>query len=364
MTIENVCRNFQIEGEYKFSTEIKSGLINKTYKVVFFRDGEDKPYILQRINSKVFKNPEMIMKNIVAVTEHIRAKIKATGISAKRLVLHYCFTSSGDSLVVDPDGYSWRAYRFIDDSIVYDGTGDLELITETGRAFGSFQRQLDDFDADSLFESIPDFHNTKKRYEALKQAVESDVCGRYSSVKEEVDALFGFYDKATYLIDLSEKGLIPHRVTHNDTKCNNVCFDNKTGKALAVLDLDTVMPGLCAYDFGDAVRFTCNEVSEDAKDISKVSLNIDKYKAFAKGFLGATKDSLTELEIDTLAQGALAVTTELSIRFLTDYLCGDVYFAPEYPEHNLVRARNQLALAKDIDSKMGLLQDIVKEYAR
>ena len=175
MTIENVCRNFQIEGEYKFSTEIKSGLINKTYKVVFFRDGEDKPYILQRINSKVFKNPEMIMKNIVAVTEHIRAKIKATGISAKRLVLHYCFTSSGESLVVDPDGYSWRAYRFIDDSIVYDGTGDLELITETGRAFGLFQRQLDDFDADSLFESIPDFK--KEETVIIGDSLTSDIQG-------------------------------------------------------------------------------------------------------------------------------------------------------------------------------------------
>ena len=363
MTIESVCRLFQIEGDYRFSTEIKNGLINKTYKVTFLRDGQDKNYILQRINTKVFSNPEKIMQNIVAVTSHIRRKIKATGVTAKRLVLHYSFTKEGKSLIVDDGGYFWRCYRFIDDSIVYDGTGDLELIAETGRAFGNFQRQLDDFDADSLFESIPDFHNTKKRYEDLKQAISQDVRGRAKSVEKEIKELFDFFDDATELITMCENGILPRRVTHNDTKCNNVCFDIKTGKALAVLDLDTVMPGLCAYDFGDAVRFTCNEVLEDYKDISKVAINLDKYKAFTKGFLESTKNSLTKAEIDTLAQGAFAVTVELAVRFLTDYINGDVYFSPEYPEHNLVRARNQIALAKDMNAKKEILKGIVKFYS-
>ncbi len=360
--LEKICRKFLIEGDYLGYDELKDGIINKSFKVTFFRDGENKEYVLQKINKNVFKNPEKIMENIIGITKHIRAKIKSTGVSAKRDVLHYCFTETGNSLYLDENGDYWRCYRFIDDSVVFNNSDDLTVIENVGRAFGSFQLNLSDYDASSLFESIPNFHNTKIRYEQFEEAIKNDKANVVNTLNEEIDFLRSVYNEATALITLNEKGKIPLRVTHNDTKCNNVCFDKSTLRSLAVLDLDTVMPGLAAYDFGDAIRFIANNSAEDEVDISKTYLDLNKFEAFAKGFVSEISDSLTVFEIKMLHLGVFAVTVELATRFLADYINGDEYFKICYPKHNLVRARCQIALAKDILKKQDVLKEIVLKY--
>lgn len=360
--LESICRKFLIEGEYRGFYELKDGIINKSYKVIFFRDGEDKEYVLQKINRNVFENPEKIMENIIGITKHIRASIKSTGVSAKREVLHYCFTKDENSLYVDENGDYWRCYRFIDNSIVFNSSDDLSIIENVGKAFGAFQLNLSDYDASSLFESIPNFHNTKVRYKQLEDAINKDKANKVATVQEEIEFLRSVYDDATKLITLNEQGEIPLRVTHNDTKCNNVCFDKDTLESLAVLDLDTVMPGLVAYDFGDAIRFIANNSAEDEVDTSKTYLDLSKYEAFCKGFISEIKDSLTEMEIKMMHHGVFAVTIELATRFLADYINGNVYFKTCYPEHNLVRARCQIALAKDVLKKQDKLKEIVLKY--
>jgi Ser/Thr protein kinase RdoA (MazF antagonist) len=221
---------------------------------------------------------------------------------------------------------------------------------------------LDGFDASSLHISIPDFHNTKKRFENFHIAIDNDSYGRVSKVKEEIDKLLAFEEKACQLQDYLDDGALALRVTHNDTKCNNVSFDKTTGEALAVLDLDTVMSGAIAHDFGDAIRFIANTTIEDDPDTDKVALDIEKYTAFTKGFVSEVKDGLTELEKETLNLGVFTMTVELAVRFLDDYICGDKYFKTKYPGHNLERARNQIALAEDIERKSDAMRQIIKKY--
>ncbi len=300
------------------------------------------------------------MENIVRVTAYIHDNIARKGLSTKRFVLRVFPAKDGKPYMVDESGEYWRCYRFIKNSVTYDTVDDTDIIRRTGEAFGRFQNCLDGFDASSLYITIPDFHNTKKRFSALKDAVEKDVCGRVKNVRKELDKLLSFESEATVLQDLLDREELPVRVTHNDTKCNNVSFDKNTGEALAVLDLDTVMPGAVAHDFGDAIRFIANDVIEDNPDLSKVSLNSEKYTAFAVGFVGEVKESLTPLERETLNDGVFAMTAELAARFLTDYISGDTYFKINYPGHNLDRARNQTALAADIRKKRAVIDGILK----
>lgn len=359
--LENVCRNFLIEGEYLSSEIVTTGHINTTYVVYFKTDGEVKDYILQKINTYVFKNPIEVMDNISNITEYIRKKIKKVKATAKRDVLHYSKTAEGKYYYVNDDGF-WRCSRFIDGSVTYNLTSDLFIIEESGKAFGEFQMHLADYPVDKLFIAIPHFHNTVMRYEAFKESIAADSEKRAEKVAAEIQGYLDFEDMATEMYKMQRRGELPLKVTHNDTKCNNVLFDAETGEHLAVIDLDTVMPGLVAFDFGDAIRFTANSASEEETDLTKVYLDMDKYEAFARGFMSKVAPTLSENEKDTMALGAITMTVECGMRFLTDYLNGDKYFAVAYPEHNLDRARCQLALARDMLKKYEDMKSIIKKY--
>lgn len=361
--IETLCRRFGIEGEYLRYELVENGHINTTYKVYFWRDGEEKDYILQRINTYVFKNPVEVMDNISSVTEYIRAKIKAGGISAKRFVLHYYKNvDDGNYYIVGEQGGFWRLCRYIDNSVTFNETDNLKVIEESGKAFGNFQLHLSDYPVKDLNIAIPHFHNTVKRYETFKESIEKDQSGRAHLVKEEIAEYLKLEDIATKMYKMQRAGELPLRVTHNDTKCNNVLFDEVTFENLAVIDLDTVMPGLVAFDFGDSIRFTANTSAEDETDLSKVKLDINKYRAFTKGFIQTVGGTLCQKEKETMALGAITMTVECGMRFLTDYIDGDKYFKIAYSQHNLDRARCQLTLAKDMILHLDDMQKIVEEY--
>ena len=362
--IEDICRQFGVEGDFKYYEILTNGHINTSYKVYFYRDGEMKDYCLQRINSYVFKNPVEVMENVSNVTEYIRSVIKSSGMTAKRLVLHFQTAADGKYYYIGPNGGFWRCSRFIDESETFNQTDNLAIIEEAGKAFGDFQLKLADFPVKKLYITIPHFHNTILRYAAFDEAVQTDACGRASGVKEEIERYKSLEDLATEMYKMQRRGELPLKVTHNDTKCNNVLFDKSTGEYLCVIDLDTVMPGLVGFDFGDAIRFIANSAKEDEKDLSKVRLDLDKFEAFAKGFVGKLKLVLSKNEKDTLALGALTMTLECGLRFLTDYLNGDVYFKTCYDEHNLDRARCQLALAEDMLLKRNEMKAIVSKYAQ
>ena len=361
-TILEVCKRFALQGEYRYYEVINSGHINTTYRVYFFRDNEIKDYILQKVNTFVFKNPEEVMENISAVTEYIRAKIKQKQPTAKRNVLHYSTTDSGKYYTYTNEGEFWRCCRYIDDSVCFLKSDNLHIIEGAGRKFGEFQKYLSDFPVEKLHIVIPHFHNTINRYEHLQQAVADDLKGRAKQVQAELDEYFAIRDIAIKPYQMQKQELLPLRVTHNDTKISNVLFDAKTLEPLSAIDLDTVMPGLVAFDFGDAVRICASTGEEDEQDLNNVALDLEKYEAFTKGFISELKDSLTENEKRTMSLGAVAMTAECGARFLTDYLNGDVYFRTHYNEHNLIRARAQLKLAKDMIAHLDEMQAIVDKY--
>ncbi len=363
MTVKEICALFNVGGKYLRCKDIPTGNINSSYKVTFSEDGEIKEYVIQKINKNVFKRPDKVMDNIIRVTHHVRMNVMENGLSTKTNVLRaFLARNDGKPFVIDDKGEYWRCYRFIKNSETYDTPESLDIVERVGSAFGKFQSFLDGFDAQSLYTTIPDFHNTKKRYEALKVAEKEDPFDRVKYVTKELEEIYALEKEATKLQKMLDNGEIPYRVTHNDTKCNNVSFDKDTGEALAVLDLDTVMPGAVAHDFGDAIRFIANTVIEDDPNVEDVALDMDKYRAFTKGFVLEVKENLTENEKKTLNLGALAMTSELAVRFLTDYILGDTYFKTKYPGHNLDRTHNQTALAKDILNKMDQMQNILNEY--
>lgn len=355
-----VGQKFRLTGDLYSITVLTDGNINKTYRMDYrLPGGTVKSYITQQINPYVFRHPAEIMKNIDLVTTHIRNKTGNSGTS-----LHFHHTADGKNYYVDEDdGSFWRLYTFIP-AFSFKVSPSLDIMKNAGEAFGEFQMQLADFDASLLFETIPDFHNTKKRLDALFSHAESDPLGRAASVKEEIDYLREHYPVACELTEALDRGEIPLRVTHNDTKINNVLFDAATHRALTVIDLDTVMPGLAMHDFGDAVRFGASTAAEDEPDLSLVSLDLEKYRAFAEGFIGRTRAALTKKELDTMALGALTITLELASRFLDDYLLGDKYFSVNYAGHNLVRARCQIALAKDMQKKYEKMCEIIDTIAK
>ena len=364
IVVEKLCRAFQIKGEYLGYELMTYGHINKTLKTYFRSEDKTRIFILQRLNTYVFKKPKGIMSNIISVTEFIRAKMKAKGIeNTQRFVLHYCKTEGGVPYVYDDEGGFWRAYGFIEDSEGINITDDPFIIEESGRAFGEFQNYLSDYETDKLFISIPHFHNTVNRYRIFKEAITNNFADRKNGVTEEIKEFLALEDVATRMYTMQTSGELPLRVTHNDTKSNNVLFDVNTHEHLAVIDLDTVMPGLVGFDYGDAIRFSASSALEDEPDLKKVALDLKKFEAFTKGFVGEVRSSLSENEKETLALGAITMTIEVGVRFLTDYLDGDKYFGTEYPEHNLVRARCQLALAKDMIKKVDQMNEIVCKYS-
>lgn len=354
--IQEICNDFRIEGTYQSYEEIKLGNINKTYKVKYLReDGREKEYMVQAVNTFVFKNPVHVMDNIDKVTEHIREK------DPNRTNLHFHHTKERKTYVFDEDGF-WRLFNYIP-STTYSICDNLEVVRNAGKAFGEFQMMLADFDASLLYETIPDFHNTKARFAKLMEDVEIDPRGRVAEVQEEIEWLRSIRDKACKLTDMYEKKQLPLRVTHNDTKINNVLFEQNGTEAIVVIDLDTVMPGLVGHDFGDAIRFAANHVEEDSKEYDKAGVDMEVFRAFTDGFMQFTAATLTENEINTLALSCFALTVELVVRFLDDYILGDPYFKINYPEHNLVRTRCQAALAKDMEKKLDEMEQIVKECA-
>lgn len=361
--IENICRQFNIEGEFLGFELITSGHINVTYEVDFFRDNQQKPYILQKVNKNVFHEPEKVMENIVNVAEYIREKIKETGISAKQYVLHYQKTKDDKYFLYDANGGFWRCCRYIDDSFTFSTIDDVNTMEEAGKAFGKFQMYLAEFPVEKLYVSIPHFHNTINRYQHFREAINTDEKGRYASVKDVVDAYLELEEKATEAYKMQRKGILPLRVTHNDTKCSNVLFSQTTKEHLAVIDLDTVMPGLSIFDFGDAIRAGANTADEDEKDLNKVYLDLLKYEAFTKGFLKTIGNSLTTIEKENMALGAITMTIECGVRFLTDYLNGDTYFSISYKNQNLIRAKCQLKLAQDMLAHYDKMLEIVKKYS-
>ncbi len=360
--ILEVCRRFGLSGEYRSFEIINSGHINSTYRVCFFRNGERKDYILQWVNTYVFQDPVAVMDNISSVTEYIRAKIKEKQATAKRNVLHYATTEDGKYYTYMPDGGFWRCYRYIDESVCFEYTEDLKVVEESGVAFGEFQLYLADYPVEKLNIVIPHFHNTVRRYQAFRDAMEENAVGRKAEVEEDIAAYMELEEIATKPYRLQKAGVLPLRVTHNDTKTSNILFDAKTLQHLSVIDLDTVMPGLVAFDFGDAIRVAASTAAEDEKDLTKVALDVSRYEAFTRGFVTTLKNVMTPDEKKTLALGAIAMTTECGVRFLTDYLNGDKYFRVHYPKQNLVRARCQLKLAQDMVRQLDKMQEIVDKY--
>lgn len=350
---------FGIGGETVKAEAFGNGNINDTY-LVYIQSGDSVArYIFQRVNRAVFTNPEDIAKNVSGVTTHIANKLRLAGEKdIERRVVKYYRNISGGYYHITESGDYWRVMSYIYDSVCFE-TADNTLLFNTGVAFGEFQRLLSDFPAETLCVTIPDFHNTPVRYAQLALAADADAFSRLCEVKAEYDYLLSQSENACRLCRLADSGAIPLRVVHNDTKCNNVMFDAKTGRNLAVVDLDTVMPGLIAYDFGDAVRFAANPGGEDCEDLSEVFLDTDAFAAFARGYVGQIRGSVSRFELDTLADGVLAVTLELAARFLTDYLCGDSYFKCKKERHNLIRARAQIALARDIITKIPTIGSVL-----
>ena len=349
-----VSRLFRIEYEYLGYETIQMGNVNRTYKVNFLLpDGTPKSFLVQNVNTYAFRNPIGLMDNIDQVTEHIRAK------KPGQLALHFHHTADRKTYVVDGSNF-WRMTNYVP-SVTFNAVTDLAILRNAGKAFGEFQMDLADFDINKLIETIPGFHNTRQRYEKFIQSVRENKAGRAEEVREEIDFLLSVQDKACRLTDLQMAGELPLRVTHNDTKINNVLFHPETSDAMIVIDLDTVMPGLMGHDFGDAIRFAANYVEEDCKDYDKVGVNLEVFRAFAEGFLSKTAKTMTDKEVETLALSCFVLTAELATRFLADYLDGDLYFNTKYPGHNLVRTRCQIALAKDMLKKMDEMEKIVRD---
>ncbi len=351
--LEQVCRGFRIEGDFLGYETIQVGNVNHTYEVKFrLPDGSPKSFLVQNVNTYVFKNPELVMDNIDKVTEHIRSKNPGS------CTLHFHHTVDRKTYIEDGKNF-WRMTNFIP-SVTYGAVKDPAIVRNAGMAFGQFQMQLADFDISTLHETIAGFHDTRRRYETLIADAKADACGRVASVREEIDYLLSVQDLACRLTDMQRRGELPLRVTHNDTKVNNVLFDPSGEKALVVVDLDTVMPGLVGHDFGDAVRFAANFVEEDSPDAAHAGINLDILRGFAEGFLAQTRAVLTPAETDTLALSCFVLTAELATRFLDDYILGDPYFKIQYPEHNLVRTRCQIALAKDMQRRLPEMERIVR----
>lgn len=332
-----------------------NGHINDTFLVV-----ADKRYILQGINTTVFPNPDELMENIIGVTEHIRRKATE---DKERATLVIIMTLDGKNHFSDSHGKYWRMFEFTERTVTFEAVEKAEDFYNCAVAFGKFQRALADYPAHTLHETILNFHNTPVRYQNLMRAAEKDVCGRLSEVAAELEFAKARREFCNILEDAHAKGELPLRVTHNDTKLNNILFDETTSAPVCVIDLDTVMPGYSVNDFGDSIRFGANTANEASTDFENVKLDLELFEAYTKGFLEGCGGALTEKEIELLPVGAIMMTLECGMRFLTDYLEGDVYFRIHKPTQNIDRARNQFALVADMEKKMDEMMAIVKRLA-
>ncbi|MFA6568646.1 MAG: aminoglycoside phosphotransferase family protein [Victivallales bacterium] len=348
--LKEVSGNFNIAGDLVGASPYGSGHINDTFAAIFSQGGANVRYIIQRINHNIFKNPVALMDNIDRVTSHIHGKLASSG-EASRRALSLIKSVSGLPYYLDGEGNYWRTYIFVENAKTYDIIETPEQAFQAAKAFGGFQKNLVDLPGKRLSETIPDFHNTPKRFEAFEKALASDSCNRAKSAKAEIEFATGRKNVSALLLNLSKEGKIPERITHNDTKLNNVLLDDKTGEAVCVIDLDTVMPGLALYDFGDLVRTSTSPAAEDEKDLGKVRMQMHMYKALVEGYLSTAKEFLNKTEIAHLAFSGKLITLEIGLRFLTDYLSGDTYFKTHREGHNLDRCRTQFKLVSLIEEQ-------------
>jgi hypothetical protein len=356
--------NFKYEGRLKRGEVYGNGHINDTFLLVFDIAGMGSmKVILQRMNTEIFTRPAELMENILGVTEHLRRKIIENGGDPERETLNVICALDGKAYYRDSRGDYWRSYRYITDTTCYDKVENPEHFYQSAVAFGNFQSLLADYPAETLHEIIEGFHDTRARFGVFQKAVEEDVMGRASSVQKEIEFVLEREALANYFVSMQEKGELPIRVTHNDTKLNNIMIDNKTGKAVCVIDLDTVMPGLAMNDFGDSIRFGASTAAEDERDLDKVSCNMDLFELYTKGFIEGCAGRLTEKEIALLPMGAKMMTFECGMRFLTDYLQGDVYFKTHREGHNLDRCRTQFKLVSDMEQKWETMEAIVRKHS-
>ncbi len=360
--IKHIIKQFYFTGKYLSASEMTSGNINSTYKLTYLQDDNtEKQYVLQKINTVVFKNPADLMTNIQLVTNHITAAMARKKEDCDRRILEFLPTKTGGYLYQTENNSCWRAYVYIDGVTAYDSIVDPQHFYEAGRGFGEFQKYLFDFPADKLTATIPDFHNTTKRFYAFVAAVAEDKAGRVSSLEKEIDFFFDRRKMMNKILALSETGVLPERVTHNDTKLNNVLIDNETGKAVCVIDLDTVMPGSILYDYGDAIRYGACTAAEDEPDLAKIDVDMKLFELFTEGFVSEIAHTITDDEIKNLPLGVLVITCELAMRFLTDYINGDEYFKVKYPEHNLVRAHAQMRLLEKFEERYEEMNSFVEK---
>lgn len=358
-----IVRHFRFDGDFIDAKPFGSGHINDTYRARFQQaDGSLRQYIIQRINHHIFKRPDQVMHNIELVTTFIRQKLVAAGQDIGYRTLHFVTTNDGKYFCNSPDGNYWRAYHYIDGARTYQQATRPTIYFEAAKAFGKFLTLLNDFPLEQLHATIPNFHNTPWRYEKFLHAVAKDPKNRADSVQKEIGFVTQRAEEVDRLVKLVQAGLIPERVTHNDTKIDNVMISDETGEGLCVIDLDTVMPGLSVFDFGDAVRSGANPAAEDEPDLNKVVFNLEIFEQLAHGFLEATRQILTPVEIDHLAFGTKLITLEQGIRFLTDHLLGDTYYKIQRKNQNLDRCRTQFKLVSDMETQYDQMLSIIERY--
>ena len=358
-----VINSINFHGELVEMKPFGNGIINDTFLVTCQTyDGLQNKYIVQKINHSIFKDVDGLMENYCNVCNYLKSIVEKRGGDIYRETVTVVPTKDGKSFVKDSNGYYWRAILFIPDTITYDVIECAEDFYKTGKAFGQFQNMLNEYDAESLYESIPNFHNTKERFKTFLEAVKEDKVGRRHSVEREINFILERKNDTRLLLDMLAEGKLPLRVTHNDTKLNNILMDKETKKGICIIDLDTVMPGLSLYDFGDAIRSGATHAQEDEKDLDKVYVDLELFEAFTKGFIEGAEGILTSNEIEMLPMGAKVITLEQGIRFLTDYLNGDIYYKTSYENQNLLRTRTQLKLVSDMENKWSQLNEIVQKY--
>ncbi|MBO5410264.1 MAG: phosphotransferase [Clostridia bacterium] len=356
---------FKFEGELVKTVQLNDGHINNTFLFEFKKeDGKAKKYLVQELNTYVFKQPVALMNNVVGVTNYLHDIIVKNGGDPEREGLYVIYAKDGKPYYIDKEDRFWRCYNFIDNAHSYQSVDSAETFFNAAKAFGKFQCLLADYPSETLVETIPNFHNTVSRFADFKKALADNLSGRADQAKSEIEFVLAREKDCGVLVDLLSEGKLPLRVTHNDTKLNNIMFDNDTNESICVVDLDTVMPGLSLYDFGDSIRFGANTAAEDEKDVSKVSLSLEYFKAYTMGYLSSAGESLTAEEINQLAFSSKLMTLECGMRFLGDFINGDVYFKTAYPEHNLVRCRTQFELVADMERKMPEMQKIVEDCCK
>ena len=359
--LKDVLAIFDIQGKFLSAAPHGSGHINDTFAVVFGQSMGTERYIVQRINGNIFKSPEKVMENIDQVTSHLKKKAMARGQKdIDRRVLTLVQTRGGKNFAYDSDGHLWRCYTLIEGAKTWDVIEAPRQAYEAAKAFGSFQRDLMDYSGPRLHETIPMFHHTPSRFAAFQKAVQEDAKNRAAAVKAEIGFVLSRESLVASLSSLQEGGAIPERITHNDTKLNNVLLDDLTGEGICVLDLDTVMPGLSLHDFGDMVRSATNPVAEDELDLSKVVVQVPVFEALARGYMEGTSGALLPVEKDNLVTSGKLLTLECGMRFLTDHLQGDAYFKISHEAHNLDRCRTQFALVKSIEEHEERLKEFVQ----